>query len=310
MSADLRRAEEILRDRCGERVRTRFPLAPLTTLRVGGPAALFLEPSSDQDLSAASEAVRETGVPVLVLGKGSNVLVSDEGFDGLVLRLGGGFRWAGRDGDRLSAGASMPLPALAGVALSHALSGIEWGVAIPASFGGAVRMNAGAHGGEIADVVETIDVFDLFGEGARCLEAADARFVYRDSAIADGTVVTAATLRLRPAEPRTIRTRMDEVREWRRAHQPLAEPNCGSVFKNPPGDFAARLIDEAGLKGRVVGGAAVSVKHANFIVTAPGASAADVIELIRSVRETVEERSGVRLEPEVRLVGRHGRSAI
>lgn len=310
MSADLRRAEELLRDRCGDRVRVGSPLGPLTTLRVGGPAALFLEPSSEQDLVAASEAMRETGVAVLVLGKGSNVLVADEGFDGLVVRLGGGFRWTGRDGDRVSAGASMPLPALAGVALSHGLSGIEWGVAIPASFGGAVRMNAGAHGGEMADVVETIDVFDLLDGGARCLGAAEARFIYRDSALPDHTVVTAATLRLRPAEPERIRARMDEVREWRRANQPLAEPNCGSVFKNPPGDFAARLIDEAGLKGMTVGGASVSMKHANFVVTSAGARAADVVELIRDVRRIVEERSGVRLEPEVRLVGRHGRSSI
>jgi len=310
MSVDLPRAEELLRERCGDRVRAGAPLGSLTTLRVGGPAALFLEPSSEQDLVAAGEVVRETGIALLVLGKGSNVLVDDEGFDGLVVRLGGGFRWTGRDGDRISAGASMPLPALAGVALSHGLSGIEWGVAIPASFGGAVRMNAGAHGGEMADVVETIDVFDLLGGGATCVGAAEARFVYRDSALPDQTVVTAATLRLRPAEPERIRSRMDEVREWRRAHQPLAEPNCGSVFKNPPGDFAARLIDEARLKGMTVGGASVSMKHANFIVTSAGARAADVVELIRDVRRIVEERSGVRLEPEVRLVGRHGRSTI
>src|SRR5205085_8344871 len=134
------------------------PLAPLTTFRIGGPGALYLEPESMRDLAAASRAVRETGVPVVVLGKGSNVLVSDEGFPGLVLRLGRGFRWAARDGARLTAGGAMPLPALANVALQHSLGGLEFGVAIPASFGGAVRMNAGAHDGSLDRVVEAVEV--------------------------------------------------------------------------------------------------------------------------------------------------------
>ena len=155
------RAEAILRAACGERVRTRFELAALTTFRIGGPAALFLEPESESDLVAVSEAVRQTGIRVAVLGKGSNVLVADEGFPGLVLRLGRGYRWSARDGERLTAGSAMPLPALAGVALAHGLSGLEFGVAIPASLGGAVRMNAGAHGGTLADVVESVDVFGL-----------------------------------------------------------------------------------------------------------------------------------------------------
>ena len=159
------RAESILRSACGERLRTRFPLAPLTTFRIGGPAALFLEPESEADLVAVSEAVRESTVPVTILGKGSNVLVADAGFDGLVLRLGRSYRWSARDGDRLTAGGSMPVPALAGVALAHELTGLEFGVAIPASMGGAVTMNAGAHGGELADVLESVDAFGL-SEGA------------------------------------------------------------------------------------------------------------------------------------------------
>lgn len=306
MTGDLRSAEAILRARCGESLRVRFPLAPLTTLRVGGAAALFLEPASEGDLEAAGEAVRQTGIAFLVLGKGSNLLVSDEGFDGLVVRLGRGFRWVGRDGDRLSAGGSMPLPALAGAALSHSLAGLEWGVAIPASFGGAVRMNAGAHGGEMSDVVETIDVFELEPGGTVRVRASDAGFVYRGSSLPDG-VVTRATIRLTPGDPARIRAHMDEVREWRRLHQPLAEPNCGSVFKNPPGGFAARLIDEAGLKGSAVGGAMVSTKHANFIVASEGARAIDVVDLIRRVQEVVAARHDIDLEPEVRLVGRFDR---
>lgn len=303
MSEGIRRAESILRAACGDRVRTHFRLAPLTSFRIGGPAALYLEPQSDADLVAAGEAVREAGIPFVVLGKGSNVLVADAGFAGLVLRLGRGYRWAAREGERLTAGGAMPLPALAGVALSHGLGGLEFGVAIPASLGGAVRMNAGAHGHELAEVLETVEVFELIAGAARRISAADAGFSYRRSGLPADAVVVGSTVALEPRERSEIRALMDEARDWRRRTQPLAEPNCGSVFKNPPGDHAARLIEQAGGKGLAVGGASVSAKHANFIVASDGASAADVVELIRSVQEVVEASSGIRLEPEVHLVG-------
>ena len=145
-------AERILRAACGPRIRSSFPLAPLTSFRLGGPAALYLEAESEADLAAASEAVQATGIPWAVIGKGSNLLVSDRGFTGLVIRLGKGFRWAAREGSHLHAGGSMPLPALSGVALAHSLAGLEFGVAIPASMGGAVRMNAGAHGRSMSEV--------------------------------------------------------------------------------------------------------------------------------------------------------------
>jgi UDP-N-acetylmuramate dehydrogenase len=297
------RAESILRAACGDRVRTGFSLAPLTTFRIGGPAALFLEPQSAGDLSAASHAVGETALPVAVLGKGSNVLVADAGFPGLVLRLGKGFRWAARDGTRLTAGGAMPLPALAGVALAHTLGGLEFGVAIPASLGGAVRMNAGAHGHSLDEVLEQLEVFSLLAGAARTVPARDAGFRYRGSSLPDDDVVVAATVALRPGEQGEIRRLMEEARAWRRATQPLAEPNCGSVFKNPPDGHAARMIEELGLKGAAVGGATVSAKHANFIVTSPGTRAADVVTLIRQVQQRVNERYGITLEPEVRLVG-------
>jgi UDP-N-acetylmuramate dehydrogenase len=303
VSEAIHRAEEILRAACGERLRTAFPLGPLTTFQIGGPAALYLEPVAEEDLVAAGDALAEAGIPVLVIGRGSNLLVSDRGFAGLVLRLGAGFRWASRDGDRVSAGAGMPLPALAGLALSHGLAGLEWGVAIPASFGGAVRMNAGAHGSELGDVLETIEVFELGRRGSVSVAARTAGLHYRGSSLPEDGVVTAARVRLREGNRTQIRARMDEIREWRRANQPLAEPNCGSVFKNPPGDHAARLIEEAGLKGMTVGRASVSTKHANFIVASEGARAADVVDLIRSVQEIVAARHDVRLEPEVHLVG-------
>jgi UDP-N-acetylmuramate dehydrogenase len=303
VSDGVARAEAILRERCGDRVRPTFPLGPLTTFRIGGPAALFLEPEGEQDLVAASDAIGETGIPWLVLGKGSNVLVADGGFPGLVLRLGRAYRWSVRTGDRLTAGAATPLPALAGVALNEALSGLEFGIAIPGSVGGAVRMNAGAHGGDIASVAETVTVFE-FGVGSvRTVTAADAGFRYRTSDLPRDGVVVDATVRLRPDAPEAIRARMDEIRQWRRRTQPLAEANCGSVFKNPPADSAGRLIDAAGLKGFAVGGASVSRKHANFVIAGPGATAADVLSLIRHVQETVAAQTGIRLEPEVHLVG-------
>ena len=303
MNDPLHRAEAILRAACGDRLRTDYPMAPLTTFRIGGPAALFLEAGSEADLTAAGEAVRTTGLPVVVVGKGSNLLVADRGFSGLVIRLGRAFRWVGRDGSELSAGAAMPLPALAGVALSHGLSGLEFGVAIPASLGGAVRMNAGAHGHELSERVVHVDVFELVDARTTRVPAGDAGFGYRGSALPDDGIVVATAVALEPAPTTTIRERMDAARDWRRRTQPLAEPNCGSVFKNPPGDHAARLIDEADGKTMSVGAARVSDKHANFIVAGPGATAADVLRLVRALQDRVEERTGVRLEPEVHLVG-------
>ena len=241
-------AEAILRADCGERLRSEFPLAPLTSFRIGGPAALYLEPDSDDELKAAGKAIRETAIPFVVLGKGSNVLVSDDGFHGLVLRLGRAYRWAARDGERLTAGGAMPLPALAGVAFTHGLGGLEFGVAIPASVGGAVRMNAGAHGREMAHVLESIDVFELLLGAPRRIEATDVALSYRGSELPRDAVVVGARMSLVSGDRRMIRARMDEAREWRRRTQPLAEPNCGSVFKNPPADSAARLIEESGGK--------------------------------------------------------------
>jgi UDP-N-acetylmuramate dehydrogenase len=297
------RAEQVLRAACGDRVRRNFSLAPLTTFRIGGPAALYLEPESDEDLAAAGSALSASGLPFLVVGKGSNLLVSDEGFPGLVLRLGRGYRWAARDGNRLRAGGAMPLPALSGVALRHGLAGLAFGVAIPATVGGAVRMNAGAHGHSMSDVITSIAVVHLGDGRAETIAGPDAGFSYRRSALPEDAVVTGVTVTLEPGDLDVIRAEMDDARAWRRRTQPLAEPNCGSVFKNPPDDHAARLIEAAGWKGHRVGGARVSTKHANFIVTDPGSRAEDVLALIRAVQAAVEADTGVRLEPEVHLVG-------
>ncbi len=304
MSEALRAVEARLRAACGDRVRTAFPMASLTTFRIGGPAALYLEPDSIGDLDAVAAAMVDADVPLVVLGKGSNVLVADEGFPGLVLRLGRGFRWAARNEDRVTSGGAMPLPALAGVAQRHALAGLEFGVAIPATLGGAVRMNAGAHGRSMSDVIEVVDVYRVSNGTMQRVSSEDIGFAYRRTDLPDDAIVVSVIVRLEPGDDASIRAGMEEAREWRRRTQPLAEPNCGSVFKNPEGDHAARLIEAAGCKGMRVGGASVSTKHANFIVADPGATATDVVALIEQIRGAVEARSGVDLETEVHVLGR------
>jgi UDP-N-acetylmuramate dehydrogenase len=296
-------AAEKLRAVVGDRLRTGYPVAPLTSFRLGGPAALFLEVKSTDDLTTVGRVLRQTDIPLLVIGKGSNLLVADEGFPGIVLRLGREFRWAARDGERIAAGAAMPLPALAGVALSHALAGLEFGVAIPASLGGSVRMNAGAHGHSLNEVLESVEVYVTDEDRVRVLPATDAGFRYRGSTLPERSVVIGATVGLAPGDPVEIRRLMNDARDWRRATQPLAEPNCGSVFKNPPGDHAARLIDSVGGREMRVGGARVSEKHANFIVAGPGATSSDVVSLMEEIRSRVRDRHGVELEPEVHVVG-------
>jgi UDP-N-acetylmuramate dehydrogenase len=299
----LSKAERVLRQELGPKVRVDFPLAPLTTFRIGGPASLFLEAQDQADLAAAGRALRESGIAWTIIGKGSNVLVSDRGFAGLVIRLGKGFRWAAREGPRLRGGAAMPLPALANVALAHSLSGLEFGVAIPATLGGAVRMNAGAHNHSMDETLESIDLAVLPQGERRSIPAEGAGLRYRQSALPTGAVVVAATVLLVPGHREEIRRLMDEARAWRRATQPLAEPNCGSVFKNPEGDHAARLVEAAGAKGLQIGSAKVSDKHANFIVAGPGASAEDVRRLIAEVTRRVSDRFGVKLDTEVQFVG-------
>jgi UDP-N-acetylmuramate dehydrogenase len=299
----LEEAERILRAGCGNRLRTAFPLAPLTTFRIGGPAALYLEAEDERDLAVSAEAIGGSRVPWIVIGKGSNILVSDDGFPGLVLRLGKGYRWAARDGARLHAGGSMPVPAVAGVALAHSLSGLEFGVAIPASVGGAVRMNAGAHHGSIDKVLERVELYSVVDASRSAIAAEEVGFQYRHSDLPEASIVIGATFHLHPGDPPDIRREMDEARAWRKATQPLAEPNCGSVFKNPPDDHAARLVEAVGAKGLTVGAAMVSDKHSNFIVARPGATAADVHRLIRMIQDRVAERFRVALEPEVQFIG-------
>jgi UDP-N-acetylmuramate dehydrogenase len=276
-------------------------LARQTTLGVGGPAALYV---ACDDLGAVRTVARALAdTPLFVLGKGSNTLVGDGGVDAVVLRLGAGHKWLRREGDLVEAGAGEAMPALAAWAAREGLAGLEFAAGIPATVGGSVRMNAGAHGGDVAGRLVSIDVV-LAGSGDLVtLPPGALGFGYRRSSLPARSVVVAARWQLSPDDPAAIRGRLDELRAWRRRTQPLRERSCGSTFTNPPGDSAGRLVEAAGLKGFAVGGARVSDKHANFVVTAPGALAADVRRLVVTVRDRVLTESGVLLEPEVRLVG-------
>ena len=287
---------------CGVQVVENQPIGQWTTLGVGGAARFFVEPRSPSELASVLAALE--GLPLLVLGRGSNLLVADSGWPGVALRLGAGFKWQRRSGVAVSAGGGTSMPALAAWLATEGLSGLEFAAGIPATVGGSVRMNAGAHGGQTADALTTVTIASPASPTGADYTPAELSFAYRHSSLPEGAVVVAASWSLREDDPAAIRERLDELRAWRRATQPLRQRNCGSVFTNPPGDSAGRLIEEAGLKGRAVGGASVSEKHANFVVVEPGvATARDVVTLIRLVRDEVAARGGPVLVPEVRLVG-------
>lgn len=287
------------------------PMARHTTLRVGGPARALLRAASPADLVTTARVCAEAGVGWLILGRGSNLLVADRGWDGVVVQLGRAFRGIEVDGERIVAGAAEPMPVLAVAAAEAGLGGLAFGVAIPGSLGGAVRMNAGAHGRELRDVLEWVEVVRPARDGEIERLPADAlHMTYRHTQLHGDAVVLRAGLVLERSEPVALTASMEEMRRWRREHQPLSEPSCGSVFRNPADHSAGHLIEAAGLKGHRVGGAQVSPRHANFITVIPGARAADVAQVIADVARGVQERFGIGLETEVVMAGfEHVRSA-
>lgn len=290
----------------GLAVETDVSLAPLTTFGIGGPAAVMVTVETREELvtmMAAYEPDDVVKAPLLVLGKGSNLLVSDSGFAGAVVKLGKGFKHMRRDGVQVSAGGGEAMPALAAWCAKVGLAGLEFAAGIPATVGGSVRMNAGAHGSSTGVPLLHAELIAPGEQDLRTVPAGELGFSYRHSTIAAGTVVASATWLLVEDDPAAVRARLDEVRTWRRETQPIGERNCGSVFTNPEGDSAGRLIDAAGLKGLRVGGAEISRKHANFITVSADASAQDVLALIAKVREVVEGSGGPLLTPEVRVVG-------
>lgn len=280
-------------------------LAELTTYRLGGPVAVVVRVADDAELATVAELVATHDPAVLVVGRGSNLLVADSGFDGLGVVLGGEFEELTIDtaAGRARAGGAVPLPVLARQAAAAGLGGLEFFVGIPGSVGGAVRMNAGGHGRETREVLDRAWVADLRAGGvpvARTADELDLRYRHADLTATD--VVTRADLLGRADDPARCSRRIDEVVRWRRAHQP-GGANAGSVFRNPEGDSAGRLIDAAGLKGLRVGGATVSEKHANFFQADPGATAGDVHALVVEVQRRVLDDSGVCLQPELHMVG-------
>ncbi|MGH9190362.1 MAG: UDP-N-acetylmuramate dehydrogenase [Acidimicrobiales bacterium] len=280
-------------------------LGARTTYRAGGRAALLFEATSEGDLARAAEAVAVSKVPVLVVGRGSNLLISDRGFAGLALVLGDAFAEMEISGTYVRAGGRLSLPVLARRTAAAGLRGLEWAVGVPGSVGGAVRMNAGGHGSETAATIVGARILDLTAGAsgaARDVDVGELGLGYRRSDLSPGQVVLAADFELRTGSAEEAEREIDDVVQWRRRHQP-GGANAGSVFANPPGDSAGRLIEAAGLKGRRRGSASVSTKHANFFQCDEGGSAEDVFDLINEVRTVVEDRFGVRLETEVQLVG-------
>jgi UDP-N-acetylmuramate dehydrogenase len=292
--------------RCPGRLGEHVPLAPLTTFRLGGPARLFLRAESAGDLIALADVLAELPVPLLILGRGSNVLVADAGWPGVVLHLGQHFRSIGVDGEQIEAGGAAPLPSLAARSAAASLGGLAFTVAIPGSVGGGVRMNAGAHGSEIGDRLVWAEVLDL-ALGARAepvrRKPDELGLRFRRSGLPRGAVVTAARFACESAPEAEVRAQIDEARRWRRDNQPVNQPNCGSVFVNPDGMAAGRVVELLGMKGERCGGARISEIHANFIVAAEGACAAHVIELIRRVMRRAREDLGLELRTEVQLAG-------
>lgn len=272
------------------------------TFKIGGPAACFLEPTAEGQITALLPFLRGSGIPYMVLARGSNVLFSDEGYDGAVIHLGEGFSAMERvDETTISCQSGASLTALCRYALDLGLSGLEFAYGIPGTVGGAVYMNAGAYGGEMKDVLASARHIGPDGPGSLAGDALS--LSYRHSAYTDtDNIITGATVSLRPGDPAEIRAKMEDFMSRRRSKQPLDLPSAGSTFKRPVGGYASALIDQCGLKGRAVGGAMVSEKHAGFVVNIGGATCGDVLALIEVVRDEVKRQTGFDLEPEVKVI--------
>ncbi|MEA2677340.1 MAG: UDP-N-acetylmuramate dehydrogenase [Chloroflexota bacterium] len=302
--ADLTRIGTDIQRRIGVKTSRHEPLARFTTMRVGGPADLFAEVHNLFELRAIARFARTRELPLFVLGRGSDLVISDKGMRGLVVQN----RAEGHsfDGNRFKADSGLPMAKAATLCKNAGLSGLEFGLAIPGSVGGAVWANAGAHESDVSAVVVEAGVLRADGEVALSRDHLVLR--YRDSVLKDvpdgaPDVVTWATFELEPADSAVIAERLDEIRRWRQTHQPLGLPSAGSVFRNPEGDSAGRIIDELGLKGLRIGGATVSDKHANFIVNDQKGSAADVRRVAEQVQATVRRERGIELVFEIVFAG-------
>ena len=286
-----------------EQVLIQEPMKNHTTFRIGGPAACFVRPQDAGQVERILHICRENEVPWFILGNGSNLLVSDRGFDGVIIQIYRNMSRIQVSGHHMTVQAGALLSAVAKQALREGLSGLEFASGIPGTVGGAVVMNAGAYGGEMKDVVESVTVLDEEG-AVRKLAREELQMGYRTSLVKKkGYTVLEAVLKLNDGDPAAISARMEELKEQRVSKQPLEYPSAGSTFKRPEGYFAGKLIMDSRLRGFLVGGAQISVKHCGFVINTGDATAEDVVRLIRQVQDIVYEKFHVKLEPEVRFLG-------
>ena len=281
------------------------PMKEYTSFKAGGHAAALVTVQSVSQLQQVLSHVAEAGVPSMLLGNGSNTLFKDSGYNGVVIKLGDGFSDCEHMGGGLvCAGASVLMSILAKYLLRESLSGFEFASGIPGSLGGAVFMNAGAYGGEMKDILVSAEAVSRDGREVRQFTAEELELSYRHSALEEsGYIVVNAKLQLQPGNPEEIQAKMRELMEKRNSKQPVQYPSAGSTFKRPEGYFAGKLIEDAGLKGVAVGGAQVSVLHSGFVINTGGATATDILDLMTLVQNTVYDKFGVKLEPEVRIIG-------
>lgn len=287
----------------GENIRRQEPMSLHTTFRIGGPADLFVTPGSIQAVADSIRICKETQTPYAVIGNGSNLLVSDTGYRGVIIQIGRNLNQVLVNGEEIRAQAGAMLSVIAKTALSESLTGFEFASGIPGTLGGAAVMNAGAYGGEMKDVLTEVTVLTREGE-IRTVPAGKLEMGYRTSLAAkNGWIILEAVLKFQKGDAEAIRGRMEELKMQRVTKQPLDLPSAGSTFKRPEGYFAGKLIMDAGLRGFTVGGAQISEKHCGFVVNKGGATAEDVRNLICAVQKKVQEDAGVKLEPEVKFLG-------
>ena len=284
-------------------IRSWEPMARHTTFRIGGKVRLFIRPASTEEIVTVCDILKAEGIRPFLMGRGSNLLVADEDLEGVVIQLAENFSNCRREGDTaLYAQAGVTLVRLARLAQEYGLTGLEFAGGIPGALGGGVSMNAGAYGGELKDVVVSVDYLDE-NLNLRTAAAEECDFHYRGSAFSDtNKIILGAKLQLQQSAVEAVEAKMEELKAKRIKSQPLEYPSAGSTFKRPVGGYAAAMIDEAGLKGYTVGGAQVSEKHAGFVINRGGASCADVLGLMDHIRKTVYDRTGITLEAEVKII--------
>ena len=295
--------QEIFADCTAKELLINEPMSKHTSFKIGGPADVIALPANEEELQALLKRAKDNGIPVTLIGNGSNLLVRDKGIRGLVIKLGNMLCKIEAEGERLSFGSGVSLAMASRKAADLELTGMEFAVGIPGSIGGAVYMNAGAYDGEMSKVVESVRVIDTNGD-LMLLKAEQLEFAYRKTKLQkSGLIVTEVNLKLEPGCKDDITSKMADFSHRRISKQPLELPSAGSMFKRPVGYFAGTIIEQTGLKGYTVGGAQVSEKHAGFVVNVGGATAADVLQLIKDVQDKVFSAHGVQLEPEVLVLG-------